>query len=133
MATPAHKAFRLIGTLAFLQDGSGQSGLRVYSGTKRTLETDSIGSATLLTTIYFDNPAGAIVSGELILAAHTVGFNVATGIPSWGTYFNRAGVDGGDVTVTGPGGGGQLIIDVDTLTGQIYVGGATALLSGKFT
>lgn len=134
MATPAHKAARLAGTLVFLQTGSGQAGFRIYDGTQPTLETDAPpGGNVLLTTLYLDNVIGTIVSGELNLSASNVALIVATGTPSWARYFNRAGVDGGDVTVSGPGGGGQLEIEVDTLTGQIYIGGMTALLSGTFT
>lgn len=130
--TSAHNTARLLGTLAFMQDGPGRSRFLIYEGTMPALPTDPPTGSFLLGTIVLDAVPGAIVSGELVLAAAQVGLVSATGIPQWARLVNPSDVAGGDCTASGVGGGGQLEVET-AVDGKVYLGGALALVSGVFT
>lgn len=132
--TTEHNDDRLAGggTLGFLNRGTGAAYLEVYEGARPGTPTGSLAGRTLLTTFYFDRPAGALVDHALVLSASLVSFVVATGTPQFGRLYNGEGTPGGDLDVTGIGGGGDVEIEVDG-SGKVYAGGATAIFSAVFT
>lgn len=132
--TTEHNDDRLAGggTLGFLNRGTNPAYFEIYEGARPGTPTGSLAGRTLLTTLYLDRPAGALVGHALVLSASLVAFVVATGTPQFARIYNGEGTPGGDADVTGIGGGGDIEIEVDG-SGKIYAGGATALFSAIFT
>lgn len=123
-----HQGFRNQGSLSFLAQGSGRAHVRVYDGTRPSAGA-AITDQVLLTTITLDATPGTMVGNELHLSASTVGLIVATGAPTWARISNGNNDWAADCSCSGPGGSGELQLELSTV-GTLLAGGGCALVSG---
>lgn len=129
--SPDHNTARLVGSLAFLNEGVGRARVRIYDGTF-AVPGEAVTTQVLLTTILLDDPPGAIVGGELVLAASAVGLIVATGTPVSARFANGDDAWVGDATASAVGGAGEVQVEV-SVGGTLLLGGGCALVSARFT
>lgn len=117
----------LTGRLAYLDQGSGNARIRVYSGSRPT--PGGTPSGTLLFEIGLTKPAGVVASNALTLsAAATETLGLATGTAAWGRVINGNGDWCIDGSVSEAGGGGEFIVS----TVNVYFGGSVSLMSAVF-
>lgn len=124
----AHQGYRNQGTLAYLSLGSARAKVRVYSGTRPSAGA-AITDQVLLTTINLDAVPGTMSGNDLHLAAATVGLIVATGAPTWARISNGNDDWAADCSCSGPGGSGELQLELSGL-GTLLAGGGCALVTG---
>jgi hypothetical protein len=118
-----HNAARLDATRAFVDQGTGDAQLQVYSGTRPALG----GSAgMLLATISLPKPCGVVSGGVLVLTASTSQLVAASGTAAWGRVLNGGGDLVLDCDVSATGGSGDLQLSTTTL----YAGGSISLTGG---
>ena len=119
----AHNDYRLGGTLAHLNLGSGAARVRLYPAPRPALGAAPAGA--MLTEIGLTNPAGTVSGGALTLTPAADGMNVAGGVAAWGRVVNGNGDLSFDCTVTDLAGTGEIKMATTTLV----LGGAARITS----
>jgi len=125
--TPAHSAARtaavLQATLDLASAGGGASTIKLYG-------PESGGSRPLLGTITLDDPPGAIVGTQIVLAQADAGDTVAaTGIPEVADWCDGDGDAIASCSV-GPSGSGADLVITSRPDGMVFEGGMLVLTSG---
>ncbi len=123
--TAEHNEFRLAGTLAHLNTGTGNAGFWIFGNPRAATPTDAPGAAPLVT-VYLDDPAGSVSGGVLTLAAGEDALIDVTGDAVWARAFNGNGDTAFDCNVSDPL--GTATVRLPSLT--LYAGGVTRLVSG---
>ncbi|MFN7817803.1 MAG: hypothetical protein ACK5OQ_16360 [Burkholderiales bacterium] len=122
--SPDHNNARLLATRDFLDLGTLNGKVRIYTGT-RPAPGAAANAANLLVEITLDKPSGSIVSNQLSLTSATAGIATATGAPTWSRWVNGNGAWAIDTDASGPSGSAPVIVSDDT----ILAGGSISLLS----
>lgn len=115
----------LQGRLAFLDAGSGNAALHLYSAPRPATAQDPITSSDLLATIGLAKPCGEVANGVLTLASLEPGLIVQTGAVAWVRVTNGSGATAFDMGV-GPVGSGA---ECELSTADLLAGGLVMLIS----
>ena len=108
--------------------GSGPGTCKIYSGTIPADVATAITTQTLLGTLTFSDPSGAVASGVLTMSAITQDSSAdATATATWARIFDSTGAAVMDIDVSTTGGGGTLQMN----TTNIVAGGP--ILISSFT
>lgn len=113
----AHNNARLQGSLDALNTGAGLPRIEFYDGTRPS----GGGTATnLICTIELDDPAGSVVSDQLVLSVPQSGMVLIDATVTWARFFNGAGDIWGDFDATDEAGAGPVKLEaVDVLAGGL--------------
>jgi hypothetical protein len=123
-----HNEYRLAGTLAHLDLGSGYATLSLYAGAYPSTP-GAAAPGTLLAEFVFAKPSGVVAAGELTMALPPVGTVLATGVATWGRFTNGDGAWNADFAVSDEAGSAP----IKMVTTQLYAGGLAVLTSAAFT
>lgn len=113
-------------------DSGGSAGsLKVYDlSTDYPDNVDSVLSGeTLLGTAHFSYPCGTALSGELTFSTISGELAAASGTPDYARAFDSNGNPVADFIVTGPAGGGGIVVSSTTIT----EGAPLTILTAKIT
>ncbi|TXI17683.1 MAG: hypothetical protein E6Q67_12950 [Roseateles sp.] len=86
--TDEHNQFRLVGTLAHLDTGSGKAAVEIYDG---DMPEQGEPTGNLLVSIPLTKPAGTLVGGKLALTAESIPLVLRSGQASCGVVRTAAG------------------------------------------
>ena len=121
--TQLHNEYRLGGTLAHLDSGTGPARLQLYEGT-RPASAGGAAVGTLLVEITLTSPAGTVADGQLSLTQQEDGLISNSGLATWGRFVNGDGQACFDADVDDGVNGGE----IQMATRQLYAGGDAKLL-----
>lgn len=126
----AHNTFRLKGTLAYTDFGTGTAKLLLYTSTRGSITDTPAESA--ISEIPLAVPSGVVDETGYHLQAAGDGFNNASGVVKWARLITRSGDASTDFDVRKDSDSPTLgeIALPDT---QLYAGGVTRLASGTLT
>lgn len=118
----AHNEARLNGTRTYLDTGTGNAKVRIYSGVRPTPG----GTPTmLLVEIALAKPCGVVSGGMLTLASTDLAMVLNTGDATWARIVTANGDFAVDCDVSQTGGSGE----VQLPSTQLYAGGKTEITS----
>lgn len=122
--TTEHNEYRLNGTLAHLNLGTGNAGVRIYGGARPPTPNDVPGSA-MLVQVSLTKPAGAVAAGVLTLTQLEDGLIATSGTAVWARVVNGAGTTSFDCDCgAGPG-----AWEVQLAQAALFAGGAARIVS----
>ena len=122
--TTALNNTRLMGTLAFLDAGTGNAAVQIYGGARPATPTDAPADP-LLSEITLNKPAGSVSAGTLLLASSAAGLILSTGVATWA----RVVSGNGDVAFDCDAGQGAGAWEVQLAQANLLAGGEAKLVS----
>jgi hypothetical protein len=122
--TQQHNEYRLAGTLAHLDSGTGPARLQVYEGT-RPGAAGGTPAGSLLVEITLTQPAGVVAAGQLALTQAEDGLIATSGTATWGRFVNGDGQACFDADVNDGINNGE----IEMASRQLYAGGDAKMLS----
>lgn len=124
--TTEHNEFRLGGTLALLDRGTGNAAARIYGGTRPPSVNDVPGSV-MLVQVSLTKPGGTIADGELLLTQLEDGLIGNTGMATWARFVDGNGVTAFDCDA----GEGVGAWEVQLAQTSLFAGGAARIVTAR--
>lgn len=122
----AHKGLQLQASLDYLNAGSGPAYIKFFSGTQ---PSGGGAETTHVATVILDDPAGSVISNQIVLAVPRSGLVLIDDTATWARVFNADDSIWGDGACTDTAGAGPFKLE----TTSLLAGGLVRLTSAVFS